>query len=51
MTLTVPELIERLAAFDEVDLIELLNLTSYDILNRCEDLVEDNYDKLIREVI
>jgi hypothetical protein len=46
--LTLPELIDKLSQMDEVDIIELLNLTTYDILVRCEDLVEDNYDKLIR---
>jgi hypothetical protein len=46
--LTLPELIDKLSQMDEVDIIELLNLTTYDILVRFEDLVEDNYDKLIR---
>ena len=36
--------------FDELDLIELLDLTSEDILDRFEDVVEDNYDKLIKEI-
>tara|TARA_Y100000389_G_C17467118_1_gene526640 strand:- start:78 stop:194 length:117 start_codon:yes stop_codon:yes gene_type:complete len=35
---------------DEVDVLELLDLNSSDILNRFEDLVEDNYDKLIKEI-
>ena len=47
INLTLPELIERLSALDEVDIIEVLGLTSYDILTRFEDVVEDNYDKLI----
>jgi hypothetical protein len=35
---------------DEVDILELLDLTSSDILDRFEDVVEDNYDKLIKEI-
>jgi len=36
--------------FDEIDIIELLDLTAEDILDRFEDLVEENYDKLIKEI-
>jgi hypothetical protein len=36
--------------YDEVDILELLDLTSSDILDRFEDVVEDNYDKLIKEI-
>jgi hypothetical protein len=36
--------------FDEVDIIELLDLTTEDILDRFEDLIDDNYDKLIKEI-
>jgi hypothetical protein len=35
---------------NEVDIVELLDLTSSDILDRFEDVVEDNYDKLIKEI-
>jgi|DEB0MinimDraft_3_1074331.scaffolds.fasta_scaffold36185_2 hypothetical protein len=48
--LTLPELKERLIQFDEVDLIELLDLTSEDILDRFEDVVEDRYEQLRKEV-
>ncbi len=50
MNLTISELIEKLSMLDEVDVLELLDLNSSDILNRFEDLVEDNYDKLIKEI-
>lgn len=50
ITLTLAELIEKLSVLDEVDIIELLDLTSSDILDRFEDVVEDNYDKLIKEI-
>ena len=49
-TLTLAELIEKLSMLDEVDILELLDLTSSDILDRFEDVVEDNYDKLIKEI-
>ena len=51
MNLTINELKEKLMQFDEIDILELLDLTSEDILNRFEDLIEHNYDKLIKEVI
>ena len=50
MNLTLAELIEKLSVLDEVDILELLDLTSADILHRFEDVVEDNYDKLIKEI-
>jgi hypothetical protein len=50
MNLTTRELKERLMQFDEIDIIELLDLTAEDILDRFEDLVEENYDKLIKEI-
>jgi hypothetical protein len=50
MNLTIPELIEKLSVLDELELLEILEITSVDILNRFEDVVEDNYDKLIKEI-
>lgn len=50
ITLTLAELIEKLSVLNEVDIVELLDLTSSDILDRFEDVVEDNYDKLIKEI-
>lgn len=50
MELTIKELIEHLAQRSEEQVIELLNITSQDILDRFEDLVEDRYDYLIREL-
>ena len=50
MNLTIPELIEKLAVLDEIELLEVLEITSVDILNRFEDVVEDNYDKLIKGI-
>tara|TARA_R110000822_G_scaffold246416_3_gene374696 strand:+ start:379 stop:495 length:117 start_codon:yes stop_codon:yes gene_type:complete len=36
--------------FDELDLIELLDLTSEDILERFEDIVEDKFEILQKEI-
>ena len=49
-TLTLVELKEKLMQFDELDLIELLDLTSEDILDRFEDIVEDKYELLRKEI-
>jgi hypothetical protein len=51
MQLTLEELKERLAdRLDEITLLELLNITSYDLVERFSDLIEDNYDKLQKEI-
>jgi hypothetical protein len=50
MNLTIPELIEKLSVLDEIEIIEMLNLTSLDILIRFEDIVENNYDKFVEEI-
>lgn len=50
MNLTLAELKEKLMQFDELDLIELLDLTSEDILDRFEDVVEDKYEMLRKEI-
>jgi hypothetical protein len=50
VNLTLAELIEKLSVYNEIDILELLDLTSSDILDRFEDLVEENYDKLIKEI-
>ena len=46
MSLTIEELKEKLQQLDEVSLIELLELTSEDIVNRCGDLIEEQYETL-----
>ena len=50
MNLTLAELKEKLMQFDEIDLIELLGLTSEDILERFEDIVEDKFEILQKEI-
>jgi len=48
--LTIEELKDRLMQFNELDVVELLDLTSEDILDRFEDVLEDRYDILIKEI-
>ena len=48
--LTIEELKDRLMQFNELDVAELLDLTSEDILDRFEDVLEDRYDILIKEI-
>ena len=36
--------------FDETTIIELLDLTSADILDRFEDVIQDKYDTLVKEI-
>jgi hypothetical protein len=51
MPLTLEELKEKLAErLDEITLLELLGINSYDIVERFEDLIENNYDKLMKEI-
>lgn len=47
---TLEELKGKLAMFEETSLLELLQLTSQDLVDRCGDLIEDRYDDLVGEV-
>jgi hypothetical protein len=47
MTLTFLELKERLARWDEIDLIERLGITSADIVDKFEDLIDEKFDTLM----
>lgn len=49
MTLTFEELKERLSRWDEVDLIERLNITSKDIVEMFADKIEENFDSLSQD--
>lgn len=50
ITLTLPELKERLKRIDEISLLELLGLTSEDLVESFEDIIENNYLQLLKEV-
>jgi len=47
--LTISELKEKLAQLDELTLLETLDLTSEEIVNRCADLIEQQYETLERQ--
>lgn len=49
-TLTVPELKERLKRLDEVSLLELLNISSEELVDSFGDNIENNYESLCKEV-
>ena len=49
MTLLFEELKEKLRDKDEVALLEELEITSDEIVDRFEDKIEDRYDILIEE--
>jgi hypothetical protein len=50
MALTIHDLKDRLKQINEIDLLELLEVSSEDIVERFIDLIEDNFDKLEKEV-
>jgi hypothetical protein len=50
MNLTLDELAQKLASYyDEVSLLELLNINSFDLVERFSDVIEEKYDTLIKE--
>mgnify|MGYP000544764451 CR=1 FL=1 len=48
--LTLQELQERLKRLDELSLLELLDVTSEEIVEMFVDRIEDNFDDLMAEV-
>jgi hypothetical protein len=50
MNLTFEELKEKLKQVDEVTLLEVLNIHSDDLVERFEDYIEEQQDKLMREI-
>jgi len=50
MPLTIPEIKERLKHLPELDLLELLEITSEELVERFSDLIEDRADTLEKEV-
>ena len=50
VTLTLPELKERLKSLDEVILLELLDVASEDLVETFSDIIENNYNRLLKEV-
>jgi hypothetical protein len=50
MPLLLHEIKERLLALDEVTLLELLDISSEDLVTMFSDKIEENADKLEKEV-
>lgn len=50
MTTLFTELSERLKQFDEVLLLELLDISAEELVERFADKVEERYERLIEEV-
>lgn len=44
------ELKEKLERLDEVSLLELLNVSSKDLVTAFAEIIEDNMDKFLKEV-
>ena len=50
MALTLREVLERLKSLDEVELCDILSITSEDLVERFIDVIEDKMDTLEIEV-
>lgn len=50
MALTFEEVKERLKSLDEITLLELLELSSEDLVDRFDDIIEDNFERYEAEV-
>lgn len=46
MSLTINELFERLKELDELSILEILNITSEELIEKFQDEVEDKFDEL-----
>jgi hypothetical protein len=49
MQRTFQELCEDLKKFDETSLLELLNITSEELVDMFQDKIEENLDRLLKE--
>lgn len=50
MAITLTELVTKLATYyDEVSLLEILNINSFDLVERFSDRIEEKYDSLLEE--
>lgn len=47
--ITLQELKDKLSKLDEVTLLETLEISSEDIVNRFDDYIENNYEQLTGE--
>ena len=49
MAITFTELREKLKQIDEISLLEILNISSEDLVERFSDVIEDKYETLKEE--
>lgn len=49
MSLTIFDLSDRLKELDEISILELLNITSEQLVDRFQDEIEERFDVLIEE--
>jgi hypothetical protein len=50
MPLTLTDVMSRLKQLDEITLLEVLDITAEDIVERFIDKIEENYDNLEKEL-
>lgn len=50
MSLTLVDIFNRLRRLDEITLLEILDITSEDLVDRFQDLIEDKADELEEEL-
>lgn len=50
--LTLPELKEKIAEqYDEITILEILEITSYDLVEAFSDRIDDKYNHLIQQFV
>jgi len=50
MALTILDLFDKLKRLDEISLLEILNITAEDLVDRFEDRIEAMFDQLVDEL-
>jgi len=50
MALTILDLFDKLKRLDEISLLEILNITAEDLVDRFEDRIEAMFDVLVDEL-
>ena len=50
MALTILDLFDKLKRLDEISLLEILNITTEELVDRCEDRIEAMFDQLVDEI-
>ena len=50
MALTILDLFEKLKRLDEISLLEILDITAEELVDRFEDRIEAMFDQLVDEI-